>query len=255
MDPQGFEPEQKRGTFLSGRVLFGIAIIAVGLGLLLDYYDVIEAESVWQFWPVLLMLAGMVKLSRGIGPGDRFFGAVLLIVGTLILLTNLLPDFDVPWRLLWPLAIIVVGLMILTPALRRRKRTQSIGGSWINQSAIFGGGDMRVDSQAFRGGDLSATFGGMDIDLRNARLAGDGAEIELFVAFGGVDLRVPADWEVVIRVTPIFGAVDDERKPTAASPTPAGGPTPAMGAASRTAAGRRLTLRGMVLFGGVDIKD
>ena len=241
MDSLAPHEEARRGTFLSGRALFGLVIILVGVGLLLDYYDILAAESVWEFWPLLLMLAGLGKIARGVGTGDRFFGGIMLVVGTLILLANLIPDFYVPWGLLWPLGIIVVGLMVLTPALRRRGRVTSINGAWIDQTALFGGGDMRVDSQSFRGGDLSATFGGMDIDLRKAQLDAEGAEIDLFVAFGGIDLRIPSDWEVIRRVTPIFGAVNDERKGSAAT-------TPSPG-------GRRLILRGTVLFGGVDIKD
>lgn len=237
MDPLAPQEEPRRGTFLSGRAVFGLIVILIGVGLLLDYFDILAAESVWDFWPLLLMLAGLAKLARGCGLGDRVVGGIMLIVGTLILLGNLLPDFDIPWDLLWPLGIIAVGLLILMPAMRRRGETTSLSGAWIDQTALFGGGDMRVDSQAFRGGNLSAAFGGMDIDLRHAKLSPEGAEIDVFVAFGGIDLIIPSDWEVVRRATPLFGALDDERK---------GGPH---------GGGPKLILRGLILFGGVDLKD
>ncbi len=248
--PDGLEPESKKGGFLSGRTFFGGILILLGVALLLDYFDVVEAQTVWDFWPLLLMLVGLAKLSGGCGTGDRLFGGLLLLVGTLLLLSNLLPDFEVPWGLLWPVAVIFVGLLILSPALRRRRDSGGTSSAWLRQSAFFGGGDVRVDSQAFRGGQLSVAFGGMNVDLRRARIEGEEAEIDLFVAFGGIDIFAPADWDVVVRATPILGGIDDERR---AAEAPASSTATAPG--PRVTGGKRLVLHGTVLAGGVDIKS
>ena len=51
-------------------------------------------------------------------------------------------------------------------------------------------------------------MGGCEIDLRHASIDGE-AVIDIFALWGGVELRVPPDWTVVSRVTPILGGVDD----------------------------------------------
>ena len=61
----------------------------------------------------------------------------------------------------------------------------------------MGGGDRVVRSQDFRGGEITAIMGGFGIDLRGAAIAGDSATIHIFTLWGGVDLKVPEEWNVV----------------------------------------------------------
>jgi hypothetical protein len=56
--------------------------------------------------------------------------------------------------------------------------------------------------------------------------------------FGGVEVKVPQDWLVINRITPIFGGVEDKTS------HPVGG-----------LASKKLVLRGCAVFGGVEIKN
>ena len=76
--------------------------------------------------------------------------------------------------------------------------------------AIFSGFKRRIDAQDFKGGDIVAVFGGVNIDLRHAAIAGDRAVIEINALFGGIDIRVPETWSVVMKGVGIFGAFEDK---------------------------------------------
>ena len=41
----------------------------------------------------------------------------------------------------------------------------------LNENAIFGGVEKRVNSKEFRGGQLQSLFGGIELDLRDADIA------------------------------------------------------------------------------------
>ena len=92
------------------------------------------------------------------------------------------------------------------------------------------------NSPAFRGGDLTAVMGGCEIDLRQAEINGDAA-IDVFAVWGGIEIRVPENWSVAFRVTPILGGVEDKTRP------------------SLGASAHRLTIRGVVVMGAVEVKN
>ena len=59
----------------------------------------------------------------------------------------------------------------------------------------------------------------------------------MFAMWGGIEMRVPEDWTVSRRVTPLLGGVEDKTRP------PQG------------ASAHRLMLRGFAIMGGVEIKN
>jgi hypothetical protein len=102
--------------------------------------------------------------------------------------------------------------------------------------AVLGGVNRGNNSRTFRGGDLTAVMGGCQIDLRNASIEGE-AVIDVFAMWCGVEIRVPENWSVSGRVTTILGGYEDKSRPP------------------RDAATQRLVLRGMVIMGGIEIKN
>ena len=89
-------------------------------------------------------------------------------------------------------------------------------GSRVDKTAIFTGIDTHVGSQDFTGGELTAIFGGIELDLRQAAIQGKGATMSVTAVFGGIEIHVPQNWNVVVSGTPIFGGIDDKslRQPT-----------------------------------------
>lgn len=86
---------------------------------------------------------------------------------------------------------------------------------------------------------LTAAFGGITLDLRDARPAPGGASINATTAFGGVDVLVPKGWRLSVRSTPIFGGVED--KTDHSEPLADDAP--------------QLTIDAVAVFGGVSIKN
>ncbi|MGH3133789.1 MAG: hypothetical protein ACRDNY_08655 [Gaiellaceae bacterium] len=72
--------------------------------------------------------------------------------------------------------------------------------------AIFDGASLKSRAKAFTGGSLLAWFGGVAVDLREARLA-PGAHLRLHSLFGGIAIRVPPGWRVESRVTALGGGI------------------------------------------------
>jgi predicted membrane protein len=106
----------------------------------------------------------------------------------------------------------------------------------IRMTSFFGGSENQIASKQFRGGRVYAVFGSNDIDLRGATLADEGARITAINIFGGIKLLVPEDWVVNVQTRAVFGGVTSKR----------GVPASPVG---------QLTLSGLSLFGGVEIKS
>src|SRR5260370_41204342 len=84
----------------------------------------------------------------------------------------------------------------------------------LNESAIFGGVQKRVNAKEFRGGQLQSLFGGIEIDLRDAEMAENEAVLHANAVFGGIELRVPETWYVAARGQGIFGGYTDSTRYT-----------------------------------------
>src|ERR1041385_3527199 len=82
------------------------------------------------------------------------------------------------------------------------------------EAAVFGGVDRHIAAQDFHEAQCTAIFGGCKIDLRDAQIQGSEAVLETYAIFGGVEIRVPDDWEVVNRNTTIFGGVSRSEEHT-----------------------------------------
>lgn len=228
-----------RGTTLplTGRLIFGVVVIVLGVLFTLDNLGLLNAGDVLRFWPVALIAYGVMRLLGIAGPTNVAGGTILTGIGTWLLLHNLQILTSDPWDF-WPVIMILVGFALVTRAMKgARSPGDTQTSATISAFAMMSGTDRKILSQEFRGGDITAVMGGHQIDLRSAKLADGVAVLDLFVWWGGVDLKVPADWEVSCEGIVLMGAIEDNSK------APSGPPQ------------GRLVLKGLVVMGGVEVKN
>jgi predicted membrane protein len=221
---------------------FWLAVILIGVGvlLLMDNLGIRLVSNIWHFWPLVLIIIGLIKL-RTDNPGQKSSAYTLLFIGGLFLLVEL---GVLRWRLIWqfwPVILILFGLSLIYRK-HRGEQDESTGYSdeTIDAVAFFGGCERKISSKGFRGGHTSAMFGGVSLDFTHAKLAGGEASINVFTIFGGTELKVPHDWQVVMKGVPIFGGFEDSR------PHPLENPAES---------GQTLVIKGFVMFGGIEIKS
>lgn len=220
------------------QVLFGLFVIVVGVLFTLDNLNVIDATAYLQYWPAALVALGVLKLSQARGGHGWFGGVFFVVLGTWMLLERIV-YFRVDIHDVWPLFIVFLGAYMVWKGLGGGRRSRSLDpNAHLSVLAIMAGVNRGSNAPAFQGADITAVLGGCDIDLRQASIAaGDTAVIDVFAFWGGIDIRVPEDWTVVTRVTPIMGGIEDRTRP------------------SRAAASKRLEVRGVAIMGGVVVKN
>lgn len=218
----------------SSQVLLGAAVVLVGVVLLLETTGSYDADVVLRFIPSLFVLLGVYALVVSGFRNVVGAGIVIVVAGAWQLVTLDYLEAEQVWEL-WPLLIVFFGLSILLGQYRSRQEPTSA--DHPTAVAIFGGSEPRSTSQSFTGADLTAIFGGVELDLREAEVADPPAHVSTTVAFGGADIRVPEDWTVRLDVLPLFGGATDERSRSSAE----------HGAVD-------LVVTGMALFGGVNIE-
>ncbi|HEU4915514.1 MAG TPA: DUF5668 domain-containing protein [Acidimicrobiia bacterium] len=213
-----------------GRLFFGLLVVAVGVILLLDNAGTVDAWDIFStWWPAVVILAGVLTFASN--PRHWPVALIITAVGTAFLLSNL-GVVDVG-RFIIPAAIIGVGLLVL---LGRGMGSRTEAGDRVNSFNVFSGSELASHSKQFQGGSISAIFGGAEVDLRDAVPAAD-AQLDVFTAFGGVELKVPEGWQVAVKGLPLFGGIDNATvNDTVAADAP------------------RLAVSATVLFGGLEIK-
>ena len=195
------------------------------------------------FWAILFVSAGIIFLLRNFGlfnfkfPVDIISWRLIpLIIGINALLkgkymegiiaTSIAVVFYVPDFLtsserqiyfkLWPLLFVGLGGLIIykyfNPKFDMPKRVKKADGTdieFINESNIMAGTQKKIFSKSFEGGQVNCIMGGAQIDLTEADLAEKSA-MNVFILMGGLELRIPKEWNVIFDVLPIMGGVDDQ---------------------------------------------
>jgi predicted membrane protein len=227
-----------------GGMVVGAIIVLVGLAFLLDNMGIISIDRIWRFWPMLVVLAGVLNFIYR----HRPWGTFLVLAGVLLQL-NQLGKIRFGWAQFWPLMLIALGLLVLWGSFERRNRPILSGSkegdprTTLNEAVIFGGLERRMTSQDFQGGDITAIFGGVELDLTEANIQANEATLAVTAIFGGVELRIPVGWQIAFRGAPIFGGIEDKTR------------TARVNDPTNTTNLKTLVITGAVIFGGLEIKN
>jgi predicted membrane protein len=237
------EPNHKTHCKKHHQPITGIILVAVGALLLAGNLGMIP-KSIWSIifqWPTIFAVIAIVNLSsRKFIPAIVFGGLWAFFV-----LPDIVPGLhtDEIWKF-WPVLLILAGLMFLNTNMKRKSNTprgKRIDGSndVIEEVVIFSGNIKRIESENFKGGEITSIFGGTELYFNNSKITTGGAVIELVNIFGGTKLIVPRDWNVRIEVVSIMGGFADKR----------------VFFPGETSSPDILTIKGVTIFGGGELSN
>ncbi len=229
--------ESNRNT---GRGIIGIVLILIGVAFIGRTLNFIPSHIMHYIfsWQMILIVLGVIFISTR---ENKSTGWILLIIGSVFLLPDIIHFPYSVRRLFWPLILIAVGLLIIFKStLRHNKPEGAKSSDYIDDIAILGGGDRVITSNNFKGGNITALFGGSKINLRNASLAPGQNVIDMFCMFGGSTLIVPETWNVKLDIVSIFGGFSDKRR---------------IQSDTVKDVGKEIIIKGFVMFGGGELKS
>lgn len=224
----------------SKSIIWGIVLVLAGILLALNSLKILSFNIFFDgWWTLIIIIPCAIGLITG---NDRTSDLIGLCIGVFLLLCCLdVMSFDLLFKLLIPIIIVIVGCKLIFGSFRSNKNQKVIedvisnGGSFKNITATFSGQNVVYNAgEEFTGAEINAIFGGVKLDLRNALVTKD-CVIKCSAIFGGVDIFVPHNVNVKVNSTSIFGGLSNK-----ANNNP-----------SNTAT---IYIEGLRLFGGADIK-
>ena len=226
------------------RVLLGGILIFLGGIFLLNTMNVLHfriAHVIFS-WPFIMLVIGLFVL---VNTEKKFLGGILSGIGALFLIPRVFPEVDYDGGIIIPIFLIILGAYIILKKRKHDKPSQdAFGTSTLNKDkiddvSIFGGGTKIISSNNFQGGNVTAIFGGSEINLINCQLAEGDNVLDVLCIFGGTTIILPKEWNVVINVTSILGGFSNKaiRNPSIVIDQ------------SKT-----LHIKGLAMFGGGEVK-
>ena len=211
---------------------FGLIVVITGCLLLLANFDVVEFNDVSG---VVFSLGIMTIGILGVAQKRRFdlILSSMIILGGLYFLTNIgVFEEEIIELVFWPFVIIAVGLSLLFSVTRKIVSNKPV----TSYVAVFSGVEDKNVSSEYISSEITAVFGGADIDYRKINIKDKVGYIDITVAFGGVTIIVPEDIKVTVKGLPIFGGAENK-------------------SVSNKDSKKELIINYTAVFGGVEIKN
>lgn len=270
-----------------GGMIFGFIILAVGVLILLRKLDVFYPDWLLS-WPMILIAIGVITLVKH--EFKSFFGVLMLGLGMFFLLER---EFDFNFglqRFVFPIALIMVGIYLITKKrreqqvlediqekIRARSKTPLATSEEIKIGEEYNKGEKTASSNYSSGAKSYAGMSGVSgtsysdsvsIDsimsgINKRMLTKNFQGGKLTAAFGGIDLDLTqADFSgmVTLQVDVIFGAIKLVVPPhwdvrVEVTNIAAGVEDKRVYRQSEVDSDKVLIIRGTVFFGGLEIKS
>lgn len=224
-------------------ILVGILFLGRNLGIVDSYIFNIVVS-----WEMLLIVLGLIHLVK-----QHFTsGVVLIFIGGYFLYPDI-TGVEAEWLgTYWPVIFIIIGISLL---FKRRNccggwhrhgnkgqnfsqgQSNSVDG-FVTSDVTFGAVEQIVLEPVFKGGKISNTFGATVLDLRRTKLDAADTYLDVSCTFGGVEIQVPEDWNVVVEMDTTLSGYNDKRYRMA-----------------EHLSEQKLIIRGDLTFSGLEIKN
>lgn len=252
--------------------LWGIILVALGVILGINALGIAHINIFFSgWWTLFIIVPSFISLITEERKGGALAG---LVIGVCLLLACLkIVPFDLMWKLMLPIILVLIGVSIIMHSMtdgavadkirkarrkqaEERRKTRHIAEAEVVSEedededdddeddpadtqaywSTFGDQKIDFDDREFSGCRVDAVFGGADLDLRNAKVK-DEAIVRASAVFGGIIIYVPEDVKVEVASSAIFGGTSDKRKKSA-----------------NTKSSKTLYIDATCVFGGVEIR-
>lgn len=189
-------------------IILGVVLVVIGiifLGNELDFWKIDLFFDGW--WTLIIIIPSALGLFQ---EGSKLSSALGLLIGMLLLLAA---QDEISWkavgRIFLPSFLILIGLSVIfkknftSGKITRKDNTSSY-------VAIFSGTEDVIANEKFSGTSITAIFGGVELNLKDAIIDED-VVINCTTVFGGIDLMLPDNVKVKTSGVPIFGGIENKK--------------------------------------------
>ena len=193
-------------------IIWGLILILAGIVVALNVLNVTDIDIFFEGWWTLFII---VPCAIGLfNEHDKTGNVIGLVIGVCLLLgCRDILNFDLIWKLLVPFIIVCIGLRMVLKGVFGNKGNEMMNklkkdGKNIRRGfAAFSGCDINYNNEVFEGAELTALFGGVECNLKNAIIEKDCA-ICASAIFGGIDIIVPENVNVKVNSNCLFGGME-----------------------------------------------
>lgn len=238
-------------------VLWGLVLVALGVIWALRATGLVDWSIFFPgWWTLFIIVPSAIGLITDDHKGGSIFG-ILLGVALMLACLDVI-DFSMIWKLILPVAVILIGLSMICrtafnsdkarevhEAHKKARMAHIKEGEVVDENdyqeywATFGGMRQGMDGKEFKDCRVEAVFGSMTLDLTGAKMPTE-AVVKVSAIFGGAKIIVPEDVAVEVSSSSIFGGVDNKHKKSEK--------------AEGKKSSKTLYVDATAVFGGVEIK-
>ena len=220
-------------------ILWGLTFIVLGVMIGLNSFGITKINFFFDgWWTLFIILPCFIEIFRS---KVKILNVIGIATGlALLLFCQKIFSLEMLWKLSLPTILVLIGIAlvfkdaIFAPKSVPFKTSSDRKGEEDKYKTSFSNKKIKYDNQIFYGNDLSASFGSITCDLRNAVINED-VIINANATLGNIDILLPPTVNVNIKKMGIGGVYDNRPvKDTLPSPT--------------------VYISGMCLLGNVEIK-
>lgn len=204
----------------TNRIFWGLFFILGAIFLIASKLGYLAEINIFGLVLTVLFAAIIIKsvISR------NFFGIFFPVAFILMIYDRPMGiEALTPWTVLAAALFLSIGCSMLFG--KKIKKTVQINhnenfdeiidekdGEIVNYTVKWGSGIKYVNSKGLKRANLKCDFGAMKVYLENVQLQDGTAELNLDLAFGGIELYVPKEWYVENRAAVTFAGVEEKNR-------------------------------------------
>jgi lia operon protein LiaF len=182
--------------------LLPIILIGFGVGFLLYNLQIISFTPWSVLWPTLIIwfavdqLVKIKKRQRGDDSWEIALWLIVLTVGVYMLLPIIgLPTPAIPWKVVWPLGLVLVGLLILLPGKSSIVKVHYMSGEkgthGKSESALLGDFNRGPGNWVLDDTEIRHGVGSVNLDLTQAIIPDREVHIDVVGYVGEASIYLP----------------------------------------------------------------